>query len=293
VRLRDYRSNINSQNGEDGMLAKLFDVVGIDTGYFVEFGAWDGRHLSNVFALGERGWRGCLIEADPKRFEDLLSTMPDHRFAKLCRFVAPEGRDSLDSILADVGAPERFELLSIDIDSDDLAIWRSMKCYRPRCVVIEYNPTIPFDCYFENPPGQCWGNSALSIVSFADAAEYALVGITKTNLVFYDRRSNGLELIEEARLSEGERGSRYFWGYDGSLLQLGSKDDGFEESAPEFFDVPWTGFRAVQPIPKLLRGYHDRRTALTVARRGFSLVLAGGLRPGSSLRDAKRRLRRC
>ena len=31
-------NNIHSQNGEDGVLAKIFEILKISSGYFVEFG---------------------------------------------------------------------------------------------------------------------------------------------------------------------------------------------------------------------------------------------------------------
>lgn len=40
----------------------------------MEFGAWDGKHLSNTFALVEQGARAVYIEGDEGRFQDLLET---------------------------------------------------------------------------------------------------------------------------------------------------------------------------------------------------------------------------
>ena len=42
--------------------------LGIGRGTLVEFGAWDGRHLSNTCHLVEsRGYSAVLIEGDEKR----------------------------------------------------------------------------------------------------------------------------------------------------------------------------------------------------------------------------------
>jgi hypothetical protein len=41
VNFVDCLRNEYSQFGEDGVLEKLFFLLGIDKGYFVEFGAWD------------------------------------------------------------------------------------------------------------------------------------------------------------------------------------------------------------------------------------------------------------
>src|SRR5215217_7907134 len=60
--LLDHRANVTSQIGQDGILAKIFEVIGPGARYCVEFGAWDGRWLPNTYSLiADRGWRGLLI----------------------------------------------------------------------------------------------------------------------------------------------------------------------------------------------------------------------------------------
>ena len=60
-----HRANITSECGEDGILAKVFDVIGQHGKVCVEFGAWDGMKCSNTHALIEQqGWSGYLIEAN-------------------------------------------------------------------------------------------------------------------------------------------------------------------------------------------------------------------------------------
>jgi hypothetical protein len=78
--------------------------------------------------------------------------------------------------MARVKAPSRdIDILSIDIDSDDLAIWRSVSAYAPKVVIIEYNPTIPFDTEFENVRGKHWGNAARSLVRLGEENGYDLL----------------------------------------------------------------------------------------------------------------------
>lgn len=89
--LISYASDNTSQGGEDGIIAKLFELLpcaspeGGDSGtcsrWLVDVGAWDGVHWSNTHSLlvkdqqprqlehpSPRLWRGVLIEADPVRF---------------------------------------------------------------------------------------------------------------------------------------------------------------------------------------------------------------------------------
>jgi len=52
-----YGKNIFTQFGEDGIIEKLFSDLKINNGIVVEFGAWDGIYLSNVYNL----WRYKMI----------------------------------------------------------------------------------------------------------------------------------------------------------------------------------------------------------------------------------------
>src|SRR2546423_609229 len=86
-----HRGNVTSQCGEDGIIAKIFEVIGRHGKVCVEFGAWDGVRYSNTFALiKQKGWAGYLIEANTDKFKVLQETyrgFPDarliNRFVKL------------------------------------------------------------------------------------------------------------------------------------------------------------------------------------------------------------------
>ena len=272
------------------MIAEIFRRLGVESGYFTEFGAWDGKHLSNCYSLFERGWRGCYIEGDPVRYEDLQRGIASDRVTQVLRFVAVEGPNSLDSILREVGAPEHLDLLSIDVDGDDLAIWRSLTEFRPKCVIIEFNPTIPFDTEFVNTPGKNWGNSARSLVALAELRNYVLVGNTETNLIFLDGdgvfEESGLPALD---LSDVPVGARYFWGYDGTLLRAKTMAGGTSNPAPEVFLVPWANTLTTQPLPRPLRGYHDDASMKTRFRKGLAAGTAALTRPAAVMAEVRRR----
>ena len=54
--------NYYSQNGEDGVLEKLFEVLNITNGTFVNAGCDDIHDHSNVRRLITNGWDGLFIE---------------------------------------------------------------------------------------------------------------------------------------------------------------------------------------------------------------------------------------
>jgi len=255
INLNDYKKNQFSQNGEDGILEKLFSELNIQNGTFCEFGAWDGIHLSNTFAFYKQGWRSIYIEGDRKKFESLKKNITGNNVFLACDYVQIDGDKSLDNIIEranDFLGSSTLELLSIDIDSDDLAVFKSIKHCLPLVLVIEYNPTIPLDVEYINPVGENKGNSARAIIKFALAASYSLVAITATNLIFIKTvkkpeniKSFSLEDVSDFPIK------RYFWGYDGSLIV----SKGLSFDVPELIRVPWSVAFIAQPVPRFLRKF--------------------------------------
>lgn len=43
--LLKFAKNVASQVGQDGIFEKMFEIIGINNRWCVEFGAWDGKHL--------------------------------------------------------------------------------------------------------------------------------------------------------------------------------------------------------------------------------------------------------
>jgi len=143
--LLKYAHNEYSQNGEDGILAEVYKRLEIRKGWFVEFGAWDGKHMSNTYALLKKGWKGIGIESDHERILDLEVEAKKHRgrLIPMEALIEVSGSKSLDNLLKTTKLPKDFELLSVDIDSYDWLIWQSFVKYNPKVVVIEINSSIP------------------------------------------------------------------------------------------------------------------------------------------------------
>jgi hypothetical protein len=180
--------NVHSENGEDGVIEKIFETILPTNRWCVEFGAWDGKLCSNTFRLiKEQSWSGVFIEADKTRYQELLATYKANPRAHCVnRFVSFEGQNSLDSILASTPIPKDFDFLSIDIDGNDYHIWDSVKLYQPRVVVVEFNLTIPSHVEFIQPRDMRvqQGTSPLSLVKLGRAKGYELVCLTAYNAFF-------------------------------------------------------------------------------------------------------------
>lgn len=126
--LQSYERRVYSQGGEDGVISRIFECIGTTNRFFVEFGAWDGHHLSNTANLRlHGGWSGLLLDGDGERRGDSL--------VKPAFITA----DNVNEVFASHGVPESFDLLSLDIDGNEYWVWKALDAYRPRMVVIEYN----------------------------------------------------------------------------------------------------------------------------------------------------------
>ena len=189
IKLIEYRKNIHSQNGEDGVLEEIFKRINVASSnnekWCVEFGAWDGKHLSNSFHLVEQGWNAVYIEGDKEKYQDLLETVKQYpKIKPINSMVGFEESDSnnLNNLLIGTKIPEDFDLLSIDIDSFDLAVWQ---CFvgKPKVVIIEINSSIEPGILQWHDGIFCQGNSFSSTIKVAEDKGYMLVCHTG-NLIF-------------------------------------------------------------------------------------------------------------
>jgi len=141
---RTYSQNIYSQNGEDGIIEELLKRLDIKNGWVCEFGAWDGKHLSNTFNLVQKGFNAVFIEGDSEKYPDLLKTVKEYpNIIPLNSYVEyNDTENSLDNLLRKTNIPSDFDILSIDIDSYDYQVWKSVKLYKPKIVIIEIDSSV-------------------------------------------------------------------------------------------------------------------------------------------------------
>jgi len=227
--LNKFANNVTSQFGEDGIIEKILDVIDDNNMWCVEFGSWDGKKCSNTFNLiNNRKHSAILIEGNHQRFKDLVKTFNGNdKIILINAIVGFEKKNCLDTLLETTEIPFDFDLLSIDIDGNDYHVWECLRNYKPKIVVIEFNPTIPNVVEFVQPRDMqvTQGSSILSIAKLAKSKGYELVAVTQANAIFVDSKYFGLFDIRdnsvEVMRTDESLVTHIFCGYDGTVFIRG------------------------------------------------------------------------
>lgn len=226
--LLHFRKDIVSQDGEDGIIERIFSVIKPSTKYCVEFGAWDGKYFSNTWNLiNNQEWSGLLIEGNKNKYKELTSNYATNdKVICLNRFVELNGPHSLDAILKEVSAPLELDLLSIDIDGMDYFIWESLIQYRPKALVIEFNPSIPNDIVFIQAKDYTinQGCSLLALIHLGKSKGYEIVCCTGWNAFFVQKELYDSFNIRDNQIDKLYKpvcNGRIFHGYDSTVYVAG------------------------------------------------------------------------
>jgi hypothetical protein len=250
-----YARNVTSQFGEDGILERILQIIGKTDGWCVEFGAADGKYCSNTnHLITSAGYSAVLIEADPEKYKLLQHTFGNNsKVTLLNTFVGFEKDDNLDTLLQNTAIPKDPDVVSIDIDGNDYYVWEATSVYRPKVVIIEYNPTIPSQVEFvqEKDMHLSQGCSLMSLVKLGKAKGYELVAVTHSNGIFIEASYYPFFRIEDNSLFAlrvDEKAVTYlFSGFDGKIFLRGCNR------------LPWHGLSLkeyrIQALPWFLRCY--------------------------------------
>lgn len=227
--LKEFARRVTSQGGEDGILEKIMDVLPDTDQWCVEFGSWDGKHLSNTYNLiANKNYSAVLIEGDSKRFQDLVANFQSNsRVTPVNRFVGFEKDNCLDRILDKTEIPKNFDLLSIDIDGNDYHVWETVTDYQAKVVIIEFNPTVPKTVEFVQPRDMIvtQGTGLLSMVRLANDKGYELLAVESANAIFvsrqyyelFDMKDNSIDTL----WTDQSAITHLFFGYDGTVFLRG------------------------------------------------------------------------
>ena len=184
--LARYGFKVYSQTDEDGIIEEIFTRIGVESKYFVEIGvSEDGRLENNTLYLLLKGWKGAWLEANSNSVtclnEKCSNLIAVHQLKVKNAFIDVENAERLFS---ECCVPVNLDLLSIDIDGNDYWIWRAIKSYQPRVVVIEYTagfgPTaewiMKYDPKWVSKGTRAQGASLKSLEKLGYEKGYSLVG---------------------------------------------------------------------------------------------------------------------
>lgn len=247
--------DVTSQCGEDGVLEAVFKLLPGEERWCCEFGAWDGKHLSNTYnLLTNHGWHGVLIEADARKCVELRQAYANNsRVIVLNGMVGFEGKNTLDHILSNTPIPIDFDLISIDIDGNDYHVWAALQSYTPKVVVIEFNPTIPNSLEFiqEARFNVNHGSSVRSIVDLGKKKGYELIAVTAFNAIFVRREYFISFGIDDNSLAV----MRPYSPYETTLYQLFDGTLVLEGCTKMLWQNVEMRKESVQVMPRWLRGF--------------------------------------
>ena len=219
-RLNKFEFQVFSQNGEDGIIEEIFNRIGSTNKYFIEFGVQDGLETNSTYLL-LKNWQGLWLEGNGKwvkqienNFRPLINSgilKVGHKFIKA---------ENIEEIFETFSVPYEPDLLSIDIDGNDLYVWKAIKKYSPRVVIIEYNAMYPANIKWaiKYDADKFWNgtshfNASLKMhESLGSSKGYSLVGCNFAgNNAFFVRNDLVNELFQQPYTSENHfEPAKYF-----------------------------------------------------------------------------------
>jgi len=186
-----------SQNGEDGIIRFLFDEIGFESRWLVEFG-FGAVQCNALRLILKEDFNGLLMDGSSENVDFFNHTAERFGVDKAKAVQAFITRDNLQDLITGNGVPREIDFLSLDVDGNDYWFWETLECISPRVVCIEYNAgigpdlswTVPYDDQFEryskHPSGFFHGVSLAALESLGRSKGYYLIGCdsTGTNAFF-------------------------------------------------------------------------------------------------------------
>jgi len=192
IDLSQHERKIFSQNGEDGVIKKIFEVIKTTNKYYVEFGVENANECNTRNLRENCGWSGLLMDGGYENKEIGLYQ----------EFITAE---NINDLFQKYKVPQELDLLSIDIDYNDFYIWKSLdEIYQPRVVIIEYNashlPTedkvVKYDANAVWDETNYFGASIRALYNLGKRKGYSLIYANNQGVNLFFVKSSILSQIE-------------------------------------------------------------------------------------------------
>ncbi len=189
IDLNNYELTLYSQNGEDGVIAKIFNEINLRSHFCVEFGAYDGVTGSNTYLLRLQEWQTVLL--------DRSLEIKEYNLFK--EYITAE---NINELFEKYQVPYNLDFLCIDIDYNDFYVWKALdEKYQPAVVMIEYNAThlpdedkvVKYHPYFSGGTTNYYGASILAMYNLGRSKGYSLVYAENNGVNLFFIRDDILE----------------------------------------------------------------------------------------------------
>ena len=185
------------------MVLALLREAGAEHQTFAEIGSGVNGGNSGYLAQ-ELGWRGLMVDGDKQRVAALRARFHAERVVPVNAWVT---RENIDELLAQGRLKGEIDLLSIDIDGNDIWVWEAIKRVSARIVVIEFNElygieqalATPYDPKFDrhNFKSLYFGASLPAMVNMGHKLGYRLVAVEPRGVNAFFLRSDVAPDVQE------------------------------------------------------------------------------------------------
>jgi hypothetical protein len=243
------------QFGEEGVIQKIFEIIGTKSKICIEVGASEGFFLSNTALLWTtQGWKGILIEGSQHGFNQLVANVKPYNCVPVCAYIGNEPSNSLETLLKSHLTGDEIDLFSLDIDGNDYYIFESLNKFRPRVIICEFNPTLPFHIDMYGAYNNYIGCSVRALIRIAESKRYKLIAIVGANAFFvveeeYNKFSDFETSFEKLRVDDSLM--YIVTAFDGQYFIIRGKN----ESKGDFgITLPYQGkvYGSYEKLPYLL-----------------------------------------
>jgi hypothetical protein len=206
--LNELEMKYYSQQGEDGIIEYLINSIGIENKYYVEFGVQDSTECNTRYLREKYGFTGLMMDG----------SYENKSIGLYKEFVTKE---NINKLFEKYNVPHKFDILSIDIDYNDLWIWKEIDIkYRPNIIVIEYNSTFPPPISVTVPykedgvwDGTCFFGASLSALNMiAEEKGYSLIYCDKRGVNSFfvlNEKLNNLKNLKKVSPEEAYETAKY------------------------------------------------------------------------------------
>ena len=187
IDLRLYEKRFISENGEDGILQKIFSVIGSTSQYYLEFEAGNGHFQSNTKYLKRKyEWKGLLLDQS-------------HKNPAINLHKETITSENICIILKKYNVPHEFDLAVIKLNGNEFYVWKALNAlYKPRVVLIRFNQDFNYDedkvlVYNASCRDQCPAASMLALYYLGKHLNYSLIYQESNGINLFFIRNDVLE----------------------------------------------------------------------------------------------------